>query len=330
MRKFTALLACAIVFAGLSRPQDVAKKTFIYSVKGADTLRLDRYAVADAGGAQPCLIFMFGGGFAAGTRDEERYLDYFEHFARSGITVASIDYRLGFRPIVTGEISTEGMGAKDFLALFENSVFMAVEDLYDATAFILDNAAGWGIDSALIIASGSSAGAMAVLQGEYERANRMERAQRLPEDFRYAGVIAFAGAVYGNEGRIRWNSEPAPLLMFHGDADRNVPYGKKRVFKRGLYGSHYLARRYAGGDYPYWLYTEENVDHAVAVSPMKDNFGEMESFIRKYVIEGRNLQTETVVTSPDLPKAKKRFGIKNYVKANFARRPAAEKTNGGQ
>lgn len=246
MKKLIVLLFGLTVSAGVCRAQEMKKQTFIYSIKGADTLRLDRYGVEGLKTvAQPCLVFMFGGGFAAGTRDKERYVDYFRHFVRNGFTVVSIDYRLGLRPIVTGEVSTGGMGPKDFLAKFENAVFMSVEDLFDATGFILANAGEWGIDSGLIITSGSSAGAIAVLQGEYERVNRSQRAQRLPEDFRYAGVIAFAGAVYGNDGKLRWNSTPAPLLMFHGDADQNVPYEKN-----GYSDTGFTARRTLPKDIP--------------------------------------------------------------------------------
>lgn len=51
------------------------------------------------------------------------------------------------------------------------TISMAVEDLYDATAFIVDKADEWGIDSSQIVACGSSAGAITVLHGEYALCN---------------------------------------------------------------------------------------------------------------------------------------------------------------
>lgn len=315
MKRLTALFACLMFFA-VAGAQDVSKETFVYSVKGADTLRLDRYTVGDGEG-RPCLMFMFGGGFVNGTRDAQYYLSYFDYFARQGFTVVSIDYRLGFRPFATGEASMDGLKTRDFLGVFENTIYMAVEDLFDATNFVLQNAAGWGVDPGLIITSGSSAGAISVLQGEYERANRTEIATRLPEDFRYAAVMAYAGAIYSNHGHLKWSSTPAPLLLFHGDADKNVPYGKKKIMKYGFLGSEYIAERYEKYDFPYWFYAETNIDHAVAVSPMTDNLEDMDAFIRKYVFDGRKLQTRTGVDSPDRPKVKKQFGIKTYVRTNF-------------
>lgn len=315
MKRFLMLAVCLLLVAAAGA-RDIRKETFVYSVKGADTLRLDRYAVP-GGGVKPCLMFMFGGGFVNGTRDAEHYLSYFDHFARRGFVVVSIDYRLGFRPLATGEVPMDGLKARDFLSMFEKTIAMAVEDLYDATSFVVANAPEWGVDPGLIITSGSSAGAISVLQGEYERANCAEPASRLPEGFRYAGVMAFAGAIYSNSGHLKWGSTPAPLLMFHGDADRNVPFGKEKIMKYGFFGSEYIADRYGRNGYPYWFWKEENADHSVAISPITDNLEEMEGFIRKYIFEGRKMQTDEVVVIPGQPKVKKRFGIRDYVGANF-------------
>lgn len=108
---------------------------------------------------------------------------------------------------------------------FFAAVDMAVEDLYDATSFIVGQARAWGLDPSAVVASGSSAGAITVLQGEYERCTGSALSRRLPEGFRYAGIIAFAGAVLekGPSGPV-WREKPAPIQLFHGDADCNVPY----------------------------------------------------------------------------------------------------------
>lgn len=66
------------------------------------------------------------------------------------------------------------------------------------------------------------------------------------------------------------------------------------------------------------------MNHVIALSPMKENLAEMDSFISKYIMEGRNLQTETSVSSPDRPKARRNFGIKDFVKANFGKQSAVQ------
>ena len=50
-------------------PRKIEKETFVYAVRDADTLRLDRYALLSPDSrAKPCLMFLFGGGFMTGTR----------------------------------------------------------------------------------------------------------------------------------------------------------------------------------------------------------------------------------------------------------------------
>lgn len=121
------------------------------------------------------------------------------------------------------------------------TISMAVEDLYDATAFIVDKADEWGIDSSQIVACGSSAGAITVLHGEYALCNASPLVQHLPAGFRYAGIVSFAGAIFEMGEELRWASQPAPMMLFHGDADANVPYNVIRESGVGFFGSKYIA-----------------------------------------------------------------------------------------
>lgn len=310
----------AVVFTagdanGAGQANGPAKKTFVYAVKGADTLRLDFYA-ATGDGARPCVIFAFGGGFKSGQRDSGKYERYYEFLVENGYSVAAIDYRLGLKQL-TGKDSEE-LGLTKLPALFENSIFMAVEDLYHATGFLVANAELLDIDSEAIIASGSSAGAITVLQGEYELNRGSEIAAILPEGFRYAGVISFAGAVFSSSGKPQWNGNAAPVLLFHGDADSNVPYNKLRFFGIGLYGSKYIAGQYRDNRIPYYFYTVENVAHGMAETPMTENLDEIKIFLDRYVAARQPLMTDVVVVPLDRPVVKnKKFGIKDLIRSNF-------------
>ena len=222
-----ALIASMIpaVLVAQARETGVDKTTWLYAVKGTDSLYLDRYAAeASRETNAPCLIFAFGGGFVGGERDNPAYVPYFEHFARKGYVIVSIDYRLGLRE-TAGSRPDPAATPEALAERFFAAVDMAVEDLYDATSFIVGQARTWGIDPSAVVASGSSAGAITVLQGEYERCTGSPLSRRLPEGFRYAGIIAFAGAVLekGPSGPV-WREKPAPIQLFHGDADCNVPY----------------------------------------------------------------------------------------------------------
>ncbi len=69
----------------VSDTDTVSCDTFVYSVKGGDSLRLDRYTdtpAAEIDAKKPCMIFVFGGAFISGTRDAESYRPFFEYMAR--------------------------------------------------------------------------------------------------------------------------------------------------------------------------------------------------------------------------------------------------------
>lgn len=228
MKKAIYLLLVSMLFVTACTEQAprIAKYTDLYAVKGTDSLFLDRYTAVsvEQDDARPCLVFVFGGGFIAGERDAERYLPFFHYMVNQGYDVVSIDYRLGLKQVVaSGDLSPENM-----MLGMARTISMAVEDLYDATAFIVDKADEWGIDSSQIVACGSSAGAITVLHGEYALCNASPLVQHLPVGFRYAGIVSFAGAIFEMGEELRWASQPAPMMLFHGDADANECDSRER------------------------------------------------------------------------------------------------------
>ena len=151
-----ALIASMIpvVLTAQARETGVDKTTWLYAVKETDSLYMDRYvAEASRETNAPCLIFAFGGGFVGGERDNPAYVPYFEYFARKGYAVVSIDYRLGLRE--TAGSRPDPADTPEALAeRFFAAVDMAVEDLYDATSFIVGQARAWGLDPSAVVASG--------------------------------------------------------------------------------------------------------------------------------------------------------------------------------
>ena len=114
-------------------------ETFVYAVKGTDTLRADLYrapllhsALHSENGdsipgfrseGAPCMLFMFGGGFYTGERDAAKYSGFFEFLNSLGYSVVSIDYRLGLAPLVS---ATEKPTLGGLIKLLSQSVDMAV------------------------------------------------------------------------------------------------------------------------------------------------------------------------------------------------------------
>lgn len=298
---------------------EVDRQTFIYSIKDGDTLRLDKYETSQyVAEAKPCIIFVFGGSFMSGSRDASQHVPFYEYFANQGYAVVAIDYRLGLKD-VQKKIDMKRSRLKVFNAFvdhFEKAVSMAVEDLFDATRFVAEHAGEWRIDAQRITSCGSSAGAVTVLQGEYEICNRTPRAAALPDGFNYAGVISFAGCIF-SEGKVNWQTKPAPILFFHGDADRNVPYDRLKFLRFGLYGPKQLVKQMDEMQSPYCFYSFENAGHEIATTPMHQHPGEIKLFLDKFVNGKANLFLNTVETSIGKPELKKKIKLKDCLKANF-------------
>lgn len=318
MNRLSLLFLALLSAVSLSAQGSVVRETYEYATHDGQVLYLDYYSCSGSDalfeeGMRPAMIFLFGGGFVRGTRDNEWYANYFESLARRGIATFSIDYRLGLKEL------PEDIGVMDMVAMMQRAVNIAVEDLYAATNFILANAEPWGIDPQRIMISGSSAGAISALQAEYYRANGDQLANLLPDGFRYAGVVSCAGAIFSTKGKPKFKSSPAPMLLFHGTSDRNVPYNKASLFGVGFYGSKYVVRQLDKLDSPYYFYSEEYADHSLAGTPLYDKLDLILQFIDDYVLEGLPLRTVSNVERIGAEKLPTHFSAKEYLQSNYQR-----------
>ena len=313
LKLFTALVCATMLSAVAFAQQDdnalPQKQTHLYAVKGADSLYLDHY-VSRIEGKRPCVIFIFGGGFVGGVRDKEDDIPYFHFLTKHGYDVVSIDYRLGMKGV-------QSPGIIEFLQRFKTTIDIAVEDLFSATNYILENADKWQIDKEKIVVSGSSAGAITSLQAEYAICNSLPVTRELKEGFNYAGVMAFAGAIFTLDGVPRWNTCSAPTLLFHGSSDTQVPYNKMALFGMGMYGSKYIADKLHDAGMPYWLYSVEYETHSMAGKPMHENHYEILTFLDEWVMRQRPLQRTTYTADKNLPKRKTWFLPTDFINSNY-------------
>ena len=257
-----------------------------------DTCDLFRTVYApDKTTAKPSISFTFGGGFVEGDRNARAYLPWFKRYTEEGYRIITIDYRLGMKGA-----GKPGVGS---IEAIYNAIEMGVEDLFSATSFIIDNAEALGVDPSKLVLSGSSAGAIIALQAEWHLSNRSGLASRLPEDFRFAGVMAFAGAILSREGKIRFAKQPCPVLFFHGTEDKIVNYNKITFFKNRFEGSRALAAIFAKNSYNYNIYRYDGNQHEIASSFMR-NFPEQLRFLEQNVIKGERRIVDATVSDPSI------------------------------
>jgi predicted esterase len=207
--------------------------------------------------------------------------------------VVSIDYRLGLK-------GANKVGIAQVNVL-DKAIHMAVEDLFSATAFMIDNAETLGIDPDNIVISGSSAGAISVMQAEYEICNRTQWAEALPKDFNYAGVMSFAGAILSRKGKVKYAESPCPTMMLHGTADALVPYRQIAFFNLGFFGGGKLVERFKKFDYNYNMYHFNDYGHEVAGS-METTLDLQLKFLENNVMQGDKRVIEAWVSDPDVYK----------------------------
>lgn len=264
----------------------VNKNTYTFAEKDGQELKLDVYMPEDSLNEHPCIVFAFGGGFKMGARDEASYQKFLTEMAENGIVGVSIDYRLGLKD---KKIKNLIQLAK----ILENSVNMAVEDMVSAVEFVLKNAADLKVNPKQIMLSGSSAGAITALQTDYYLCNA--KIKNLPEDFRFAGVISFAGAVASFGEKLEYKKQPAPVLFMHGTKDGLVAYDKKVVLKRGMYGSNYLIENiWVKNNWPYMALRFRNFGHEVAMIGFKENVPTILEFIDKFVLNQNKIYVTDV------------------------------------
>lgn len=191
------------------------RTSFVYAEDG-ESGTLDRIVAGavEAGERQPALIILPDDPGQIGGRYSGGLTRFARHFAARGYTVIAVSYA---KPSEAPTAPEESLG---WLPGSQRPARRSVEDLFNATAFVLGRAETWNIDPRRIVVVGSGDGADLALAAEYFLAQQTPAARRhLPADFRYAGVIAMGGGLPSQQATSRpWRSAPSPILHFSAGA----------------------------------------------------------------------------------------------------------------
>ena len=299
MKKTIMLIASMFIGCIAASAQVTPDATYMFAQRDTCDLYMDVYDPADGsetsinGIDKPTVIFMFGGGFIRGTRDDEDYNKWFETMTENGYRIISIDYRLGLK-------GSDKVGIAQVNVL-DKAIHMAVEDLFSATNFILDNADQFGVSADNLVISGSSAGAITAMQAEYEIANSTKWASVLPKGFNYAGVMSFSGAILSREGKVDYKKAPCATLMLHGTSDGLVPYKQIKVLKLGFFGGGKLVERFKKFGLNYNMYHFMGYGHEIAGS-MYTTFDLQDKFLKVNVMQKKMRIVEAWIDDPNVYK----------------------------
>ncbi len=198
-------------------------------------LKLDLYfSRTDMLKKKPVVMLIHGGAFYIGSKESacEQALAY--ALAKRGFFVASIDYRLGFKPTATD---------------IEMSAYRAIQDAHAALRFLAHHSPGIGLDPNQVYVGGTSAGAVASLNVAFmdndERPARIQEAEkkgvvgkiedsgnRYTETFTIKAVANMWGAV--SDLNIIDADEKIPVLSIHGTDDVVVPFEYDFPFRNSL------------------------------------------------------------------------------------------------
>ena len=295
--KHTLTIFFTLIFLQLSLSQteyldslySVSKSTYTYhKFDKNDSLQFDFYRPKTVLKKTPLLLYVHGGGFSGGQRDNSNTVVFNTKIAEKGYAVASISYRLIMKRL--------GFGCNTKTEDKINAFNTAAEDISLAIKHIIENNSTYNIDTSKIIISGTSAGAEAVLHLAYVYENTI-----LPKDFKFAGIIGMAGAIITLK-HIDSN-KAIPTQLFHGTNDNLVPYNIAAHHycspnTKGymmLYGSRAIANRLKGLGKPYYLFSVNGGTHSWSGIPMWRCIAEVSDFLYNDVLKNANRQTERTI-----------------------------------
>lgn len=296
MKRFFLLFAL-LLFAAVASAQ---KATYKVAQRDTCDLYMDVYEPVVIPGDtldRPTILFVFGGGFIMGQRDDPFVLPWFQLLNENGYRVVSVDYRLGLKGV---RMRLDLFHLIQSAELTKKAVDIGVEDVFASVRYLADHPE-LGVKMDNIVISGSSAGAMISLSSELEACNRTERAEILPEGFHFAGVMSFAGAIMSNNGKPTYKRTPCPQLLIHGTMDEAVAYEKMGFGRWGMFGSSYLVENVLkpkGCTYQIYRYVGHGHDMA---ANMLANWPEEKRFLEVSVMGKKPLIIDSTVDDPTMP-----------------------------
>lgn len=229
---------------------------------GGMNLLLDVYQPKDIGLApvqanRPAVVIQDGGAWTSGEKDNGRVVTPAIYLAQRGYTVFIADYRQVGDGAISGpgpwqnlNFSGNGSGMGGLVKIYPgaNIIRAGIEDFATAISFVRNNASTYGINPDLIAAAGGSAGAVNVMDLQYNN-------NPVNASYRAQAVVALVGTMYGDWDRVQPGGPPLfllnnaldPVIWYGPDVEPNL---HNRLQQTGIY-------------YEQWMQDPDITDHNV-------------------------------------------------------------------
>lgn len=284
------------IFAGSDTSTFIYGTNMNYSNQPTNLL-IDYYLPrGDSQQQRAAVIFVHGGGFKSGHRNNDAIVELCSKLAAKGFVAASIDYRTGLYSDSETELSA--------------AIVRSVQDLNAAIRFTKANAGQLGIDTNLVFISGASSGGITVLQKAFlkpdstalklgvENAQLLEAGTNfLPNTTHVAGVFALWGALFDTA----WiTGNDIPVGCVHAVADSTIPFitgYNKRNGSLMLYGSLPVVQRASGQGLYTLLHAYQSGKHdlGLKVAPYKDTTLQLMGEFFEHIIEQQQQKPKAVL-----------------------------------
>jgi len=238
------------VFSSVQITSNVVYGSNVDNTGATISLTMDIYQPAgDTLAARPLIVWVHGGSFIGGTKNDPDVTALCTRFAKRGYVCASINYRLG--------MSTPNQTNAT------KAVYRAVQDMKAAVRYFRQDAAGpqtYRIDPSTIFGGGSSAGGFTALHLAY-----LDQSSELPSQIDtvamgglegnsgnpgYPSTISAVVNLCGALGNKTWVTPgDEPLCSMHGTTDNTVPYSTAMLYMLNVFPIMVVDGSYAINDY---------------------------------------------------------------------------------
>lgn len=246
----------------------------------------------------PIAIFLHGGGFHAGEKEDPKIVELCNRMAKSGFYAAAVEYRTGIEKYNESQ--------------FVNVLLKAMLDAGDFMTFIRDNSSKYKIDTNNIFIGGISAGAIVSLHLAYwdndeiinyleEHKIKLHLPDRIKTFSKPKGVLNCWGILL--DPQIMENNN-IPIVSFHGKKDRIAPYKKGHPMHipwlPKVYGSSLIHEEAKRNNITSLFHTYAHLKHGHEENTpyMDTTFNMMNSFM-SYVVSGQ-VQNISLLYNPQL------------------------------